>query len=160
MTEEKIARICWNTHGWRKPSGVTGKSKSKNTYEHRVGYGAEEWIFDTTKDFKGYHYAFLQPIGLHREKYRGQTFNISLYSINDETRKRWWLGRIRKVTVLTEQESREAYVAYKKNGWLREMEDQLRDVRADVQEFSKQKPEGLILSYALKIAHSIFWIHR
>jgi hypothetical protein len=107
---------------------MVGKSKNKEAFEYLFGYGHEEWLLDTTKNYKGYHYAFLQPIGLNREKYRGQTFNISLYSINEETKKRWWLGRIRNVTVTTKQESQEAYVAYKKNGWLTEMEEQLRSV--------------------------------
>ena len=145
MTEDKIARICWNTNGWRKPSGMAGKSKNKEAYEYRFGYGHEEWLLDTTKNYKGYHYAFLQPIGLHREKYRGQTFNISLYSINEETKKRWWPGRIRNVTVTTKQESQEAYVAYKKNGWLTEMEEQLRSVGGKVQAFSKTKPEDFFV---------------
>ncbi len=145
MNNDKIARICWNTNGWRKPSGMTGKSKNKDAYEYRYGYGHEEWLLDTTKNYKGYHYAFLQPIGLHREKYRGQTFNISLYSINEETKKRWWLGRIRYVIVLTEQESQAAYLAYKQNGWLSEMEKQLRSIGAKVDAFRKTKPEDFFV---------------
>jgi len=145
MNEEKIARICWNTNGWHKPSGITGKSKNKRAYEHRVGYGHEEWLLDTTKIYKGYHYAFLQPIGIHREPYIGKTFNISLYSINEETKKRWWLGRIRDVVITTRQESKEAYIVYKKNGWLTEMEDELRNVGAKVQAFNKTKPEDFFV---------------
>ncbi len=142
MAEGKIARICWNTEGWRKPSGRAGKSKNKKTYEYRVGYGHEEWLLDTTKLIGGWHYAYLQPIGLHRAKYIGMTFNISLYSINEETRGRWWIGRINDITVTTPEESRKAYIAYKKNGWLREMEDQLQNVGADVQDFRRLKPEN------------------
>jgi hypothetical protein len=81
MPENKISRICWNTQGWRKPSGSQGKSKNKKAYEYRFGFGHEEWLLDTTKLIKGWHYAFLQPIGFHRDKYVGQKFNVSLYSI-------------------------------------------------------------------------------
>lgn len=145
MNNDKIARICWNTNGWRRPSGADGKIKNKRAYEHLFGFGHEEWLLDTTKIVKGYHYAFLQPIGLNREKYTKQTFNISLYSINDKTRRRWWLGRIRSVTVITEDESRAAYVAYKTNGWLAEMGEQLRSVGADVAALRKTKPEDFFV---------------
>ena len=80
MAEDKIARICWNTEGWRNPSGPQGKSKNKRAYEHRVGYGHEEWLLDTTKLINGWDYAYLPPIGLHRQKYVGQAFNISAAS--------------------------------------------------------------------------------
>ncbi len=145
MNEDRIARICWNTNGWRKPSGMAGKSKNKKAYEYRFGYGHEEWLLDTTKNYKGYHYAYLQPIGLHREKYKGQTFNISLYSINEETKRRWWLGSVQNVIVTTKKESKKAYIAYKKNGWLTEMEKQLRSVGGKVQAFSKIKPEDFFV---------------
>lgn len=145
MNKDKIARICWNTNGWRKPSGMAGKSKDKKPYEYRSGYGHEEWLLDTTKNYKGYHYGFLQPIGQHREKYRGQTFNISLYSINAETKKRWWLGRIQNVTVTTKQESQEAYLAYKENGWIAEMEEQLHGVGGKVKDFRKTKAEDFFV---------------
>lgn len=145
MTENKIARICWNTEGWRKPSGRTGKSKNKKTYEYRSGYGHEEWLLDITKLIDGWHYACLQPIGSHHTKYIGKTFNLSLYSIDGETKNRWWIGGIDNVTVITPEESRKAYVAYKKNGWLREMEEQLSNVGADIRGFRKTKPKKFFL---------------
>ena len=64
--EEKIARICWNTNYWQKPSGKDGKSK--DTYELINGYGHEEWLFDKEKIIDGYHYSFLQGIKPYRKK--------------------------------------------------------------------------------------------
>ena len=92
MTQNKIARICWNTEGWRKPSGKIGKSRSKGTYEDLTGFGHEEWLLDTTKLIDGWHYAYLQPVGANRKQYIGKTFNISLYSIDQHTKRRWWVG--------------------------------------------------------------------
>jgi len=142
MGKDKIARICWNTEGWRKPTGKNGKSKNKEAYENKFGFGHEEWLLDTTKLIDGWHYAYLQPIGLHHSKYIGKIFNISLYSINEETKERWWVGRILNVSVTTPKESKKVYLIYKRNGWLREMEEQLRSVNAAVNEFRKIKPEG------------------
>ena len=39
---EKIARICWNTHDWKRPSGSEGKSQSDGSYEKKIGFGHEE----------------------------------------------------------------------------------------------------------------------
>jgi len=71
--EIKIARICWNTDRWIKPSGPLGKSKNHDSYEFNYGFGHEEWLLDTTKLINGYHYGYLQAIGQHREKYIGHT---------------------------------------------------------------------------------------
>lgn len=142
MTENKIARICWNTEGWRKPSGPEGKSKNKKAYELLVGYGHEEWLLDTTKLIDGWHYAYIQPIGLHRSKYIGQKFNISLYSINEETKCRWWVGQLLNVEVVSPEESKKVYKVYKSNGWYAEMEEQLRVVGANISDFKKIKPDG------------------
>jgi len=151
MAEDKIARICWNTKGWRKPSGAMGKSKYKKAFEHRFGFGHEEWLLDTTKLIDGWHYGWLQPIGLHRKKYVGQTFNISLYSIDGDTRDRWWVRRISDVVVTAPETSSDVYLRYKKEGWLEEMEEQLRGVRAvgtagrAIDEFRRTKPEEFVV---------------
>jgi len=142
MIEDKIARICWNVEGWTKPSGPQGKSKNKKAYEHLFVFGHEEWLLDMTKLIDGWHYAYLQPIGLHREKYIGHTLNISLYSIDGETKQRWWVGRILDVEVISQEESRKAYLAYKENRWLSEMEQQLASVKADTEEFKKISPDS------------------
>jgi hypothetical protein len=47
MAENKIARICWYTNYWQRPSGREGKSRNKKDYEKVTGYGHEEWLLDT-----------------------------------------------------------------------------------------------------------------
>lgn len=142
MLEKKISRICWNIHGWRKPSGAQGKSKHKKSYECEHGFGHEEWLLDITKLIDGRHYAFLQPIGLHYDKYVNQSFNISLYSINGDSKSRWWVGRIKELKVIPPEESSEIYSIYKKKGWLKEMEQQLVSVGADVKTFRATSPKN------------------
>ena len=143
MNDEKLARICWNTNNWQYPSGKAGKvaSGSSGAYETKTGYGHEEWLFDVSKLVNGFHYAYIQAIGQHREKYEGETFNISFYTINSAKKERWWLGEIHNVNVVSADESNTVYAAYKKNGWLKEMYAQLESVGADVDEFKGIKPE-------------------
>lgn len=145
MIENKIARICWNSEGWRKPSGRKGKSKNKKSYEYRTGFGSEEWLLDTSKLIDGWHYSQLQPIWLRRSKYIGKSFNVSLYSIDHDTRRRWWIGQICDVEVITEEQSRKVFRAYEKKGWINEMGEQLRSVNAAFKEFRKSKPEHFVI---------------
>lgn len=138
--EEKIARICWNTFGWQKPSGKDGKSKNKKSFEMKNGFGHEEWLSDTSKMIEGYHYACLQGIAQHRNKYIGKVYNISLYSINSNTKQRWWIGKINNVKVVTPSESQKIFRIYKKNGCFKEMTEQIRNVGATYSEFLKSNP--------------------
>lgn len=94
----RIARICWNTNDWIKPSGMNAKSTLKEAYERINGFGHEEWLFDTDKLIDGYHYGSIQAIGSHLDKYAGQIFDLGLYTINSKEHKTYWLGRIRNTT--------------------------------------------------------------
>lgn len=144
MNEEKLARICWNANNWQFPSGKSGKvaNNSSRAYETKAGYGHEEWLFDVSKLVNGFHYAYIQAIGQHRDKYESKKFNISFYTINSAKKERWWLGEIHNVHVVSSDESKAAYAAYKKNGWLKEMYAQLEAVGADVDDFKQIEAEN------------------
>jgi len=124
---KKISRICWNTEKWVKPSGRKGKSSNKNSYEFKTGYGHEEWLLDIEKIIDGYHYAFLQPINNNWKKYLGERFDISLYSINDKTRQKWWVGEIINVEIIDFDLSKKIAKKYRELGWAKEMNDQVLD---------------------------------
>ncbi len=139
---ELVGRLCWNTNHWISPSGRKGKSSNKGSYEYKMGFGNEEWLFDKTKLIKGYHYGFLQPINHNRNKYIGNVFDIHLYTINSETKETWWLGMINNAWIVDAEESEKVYNEYKKRGFLKEMIHQLEVIEADVKELSLTTPQN------------------
>lgn len=141
MSEEKVVRICWNTNFWRSPSGPVGKSKNKESYEEIVGYGHEEWLFDLAKTVDDYHYSFLQAANTGRNTHKDIELKVYLYSINSETKTRWWIGSICKVQIVLEQESERIYNIYKELGWLDEMIEQVGKVGASSEDLRKTDPK-------------------
>ncbi|MCK4621393.1 MAG: hypothetical protein KAT62_04165 [Desulfuromonadales bacterium] len=138
--EEKLARICWNTNSWTKPSGPEGKSKNKKAYEEIVGYGHEEWLFDLEKIIDGYHYGFLQAAHSGRDIHKDKIYNVHLYTINSVTGTRWWIGAIQNVEWVHKVESEILYKEYKKRGWFDEILKQLENVGASVEDFQNIDP--------------------
>ena len=118
--ENKIARLCWNTNGWLKPSGRTGKSKNES-YEKEQGYGSEEWLFDRSKIINGYLYGFLEPIHKSYYKYVGKKYNIRFYTIDGETKEKYWVGKINNVEVIDEGLQEKIHKYYNEKGWKNEM---------------------------------------
>ncbi len=79
--EEKISRICWNDHNWKRPSGPNGKSRYKDSYENIQGFGHEEWLLDDTMIMpEGYHYGFLESLNVKSGIHVGKTYKIHLFS--------------------------------------------------------------------------------
>src|ERR1019366_4219116 len=135
---EKISRICWNDFGWTRPSGTNGKSPSSTTYENEKGFGHEEWLFDKSKIVNDYHYGFLQSLGseLHIDK----SYKIWLYTV---TRKQKLLvGYIDKAICIAKDESVKIYNTYKKNGWIKEMINDLEHAGIKATQFKEMSAEG------------------
>jgi hypothetical protein len=133
--EKRIARMCWNSNNWEKPSGNENKSLNADAYENFAGFGWEEWLFDTKKQINGYHYGFIQAINNNWSKYQKQIMEISLFSIDGETKYRWWIGKIAKAEIITEEEAKEVTEIYRKKGWLNEMKEQVSSVKGDITQF-------------------------
>jgi sporulation protein YlmC with PRC-barrel domain len=136
IIEDKIARISWNTEGWKFPSGPLGKSSDPNSYEAQHGYGHEEWLFDRSRIIDGFHYAFLEPLNVESGKHYGKVYDISLFTINGSGQK-LYVGDIRKAICISKDEAEKAYRIYGKNGWIKEMADDIRRVGADPAVFLK-----------------------
>ncbi|PRY87080.1 hypothetical protein [Mongoliibacter ruber] len=128
--ESKIARIAWNTNGWVKPSGLTGKSTNAS-FENEHGFGHEEWLFDGDKVIDGYKYGFLEPIHKYRSKYEGKYFDLALYTRDSESNKSFWVANLKDVKVLTTEESEKVLAYYKQEGWYDEMKSDLYNLNLD-----------------------------
>lgn len=139
LKQYKISRICWNSKMWIKPSGIEGKSIN-DTYERDNHFGHEEWLFDFDKLINGYHYAAIEPIGKHIDKYEYQLFDIRLYTYNSTTKKRYWVANIKDVRALPKDEREDVYKYYIKIGWLDQMRDDLIAVGANHEEVYKTSP--------------------
>ena len=115
--EKRVARITWNDNGWVLPSGTYGKSKDLNSHENVYGYGHEEWLFDFSKIIDNYHYGFLEPVRKQYDAYIGKKFYVWLYSINNETKKRFWVGEINNLEVISREEAETIKQKYVERGW-------------------------------------------
>jgi hypothetical protein len=133
--ENKIARICWNSKGWRYPSGKKGKSTLNKSHENNTGFGYEEWLFDKYKQIDGYHYTFLQPIHTKNHIHDNKIYNVYLYAINSDNHKRYFIGTINNLECITKEQSTEIYKEYKSKGWLETMKIELQEVGADFKKF-------------------------
>ncbi|MFC1510208.1 hypothetical protein ACFL49_00925 [Candidatus Omnitrophota bacterium] len=126
----KVVRICWNTEGWKFPSGLEGKSKSLASFERENGYGHEEWLFDKSRAIDGYHYAFLQPLNVESGKHVGKTYSISLFTKNNDGRT-FYVGDIKNAECISENEATAAHKFYKDSGWIEDMVAELKEVGAN-----------------------------
>ena len=136
---KRISRLAYNSNGWVMPSGPYGKSKHKESHEANYGYGHEEWLLDTSKLIDGYHYGFLEPIRKQQDAYKEKIYQVWLYAIDGISKKRYWVGEINNLEVLSQDDAEAIKIAYKKNGWLKEMEEQIVASGANNRGFSDWK---------------------
>ena len=143
LVEKRVARLAWNDLGWVMPSGRYGKSEHEDTHEAKHGYGHEEWLFDISKIIDGFHYGFLEPIRKKQEAHTGKTYDVWLYSIHGETKKRYWVGEITNLVVIDNDEANAIRKIYVANGWIDEMQEQIRSSSANPSGFSEWKGVNL-----------------
>lgn len=134
--EKRIARLAFSTNGWIMPSGSYGKSLSPDSYEAQFGFGHEEWLFDVSKLINGYHYGFLEPIRKQFQAYTGNNYNVWLYTFDSKSKKRYWVGEIKQIEVLTKAEADFALKKYMELGWYSEMENQIDAAGGNIKAFA------------------------
>ncbi|MFZ1320008.1 MAG: hypothetical protein WAT71_00480 [Ignavibacteria bacterium] len=143
----KISRVCYNTHDWKKPTGEIGKSTMKSSFEQSRQFGYEEWIADKSRIIDGYHYSFLQS--LNSKNHFDRIYDIDLFTTIEN--KKYLIGKITKGICISNEESSKIYNIYKKNNWLKEMSNELKDIGADYKEFNRiQKSELFNIKYKIE----------
>ncbi len=123
--EYRVARICWNTNLWTRPSGPEGKSRNKKSFEHNHGFGHEEWLFDLGMTLNGYKHGFIQPMNANHDVNVGKRRGLLLYTIDGATKQRYWAGAIDGVQAITAEDARVVARQFKRREWLKNMERQV-----------------------------------
>jgi len=126
--DKYYARVCYNTNGWRLPSGDAAKFEVDSfVARHRFGY--EEWLFNFTMwNINGYHYAFLQPVEDSFKTKRGRTIDVLLWTI-DPDKRRVCVGEIKNCEVLSAARSRGVFEHHHQaKDWLSLMKKDLSSV--------------------------------
>lgn len=138
--EKRISRICWNDNDWVTPSGTFGKSTDKKSFERQHGFGYEEWLFDFEKLIDGYHYASLQSVHRGQSGFLNNIFAVRLYSHNSVEKATYWIGNILDLEVISPELSIEIYKQYNDNGWLSEMQMDVKSVKGDLKHLKQINP--------------------
>ena len=137
--QNKYARVCWNTLGWRIPSGDAIEG---NSYVARYGFGHEEWLFNFEWLINGYRYGFLQPIGKFYEKYAEESCSILIYTVTPE-QQTLLVGIISNVYVPGKMELEDVLRITDDKGWLEAMRDDMSRVQGNAAVLSEPSARAI-----------------
>lgn len=125
----KITRIAFNSAGWQRPTGDARKFETIDTYNHKFGFGHEDWLFRAEWLIDGWRYAFIQGVNKSHEKLvkAGQPFDLTLYTIQPD-KKRRFVAVISAVECLDHQQAQDAVSLFKELGWYGDMVKEIKAV--------------------------------
>lgn len=139
-TDRRYCRICYNTNGWRRPTGTA--DEATDSYYATNGFGHEEWLFNYEWCIAGYKYAFLQPFN-GVASHRGKWFSLKLYT--NFGGRSFLAGTISKVYVPHDDELKSVYDHMHAQHWIEQMREDVRALpRGSVAELDTDKPELFI----------------
>ncbi len=112
------------------------------TYAVLNGFGHEEWLFNKRWILDGWKYSFLQPVNDSISNVEGKALNLVLFTIGPASD--WqYVGELKNVEVLTEEQADGAVRKFVSKGWLREMREHLKAVDADPKTLDIENPRGI-----------------
>ena len=121
---DKFCRICWNTNGWRKPSGAV--PENENSFAGRNGFGMEEWLFNYEWLIDGEKYGYLTPISRFRPRYEGETFSALLYAKHEGLT--LLVAEISDIYVPKLDELEKTIHLMTENGWIAQMREDIENI--------------------------------
>lgn len=131
---EKIARLSWNTEGWKRPSGSCNNLTGEGSSNYNVGFSYDEWLFDSSRIIDNYHYGFLRAMLFGHHGYH--IYDIDLFTISPlMNHNRIYIGSLRNAVGVSKSESRHIIQIYQEKGWIKEMMDDVSRVGGKVDEF-------------------------
>ena len=124
---DRLARIAYNSSGWKHPTGEAGAQESGETYNAQNKFGHEDWLFRDEWVLDGWRYAFIQGLNKGRKSYLGQSLNVTLYTIQPDKRRRL-VATIYGLETLSDKQADDALEIFRDKGWLKTMQDEVRAI--------------------------------
>lgn len=108
-----MQRICWNTRGWRLPSGAT----YEGGFPGEKGFGHEEWNFQMSDEYNGYMFPYTYKIPqITKLNDNNGIFSIGFFSIHPETKNSMMIGIHHDAELITDDEYPEIIKHFEKSG--------------------------------------------
>lgn len=138
----RICRLTWNENGWQTPSGHQWKREwqkrynadTNKAYENQHGYGHEEWLFNPAFVMNGLQYGFIQGM---EDFTGGHIDNLHLFTIDQTTKQRFYLGFLTDVRVIKGTDKDVPKIDKFVKPLFPQMEEELKKVHADVPQLRK-----------------------
>lgn len=125
--DHRLARLGYNSSGWRVPTGEAAKQEAGNTYNAQNGFGHEDWLFRDEWVIDGWRYAFIQGVNTGGDTYVGQPLDLTLYTIDLERRRRL-IASIYGLEQLTPAQAQAAFDAFHRRGWITVMQREVEKI--------------------------------
>lgn len=107
-----FGRIAYNTNDWQAPSGIEGKSTSKDTHEGRYGFGFDEWLFKKSWVIDGKQFGFIKGMMKHAG---APIRDVFLYTRTNKSQK--LVGMFSTVEGITLKNATEIRNLFTSKGW-------------------------------------------
>ena len=117
---------------WQRPTGEARQYEGPRTYNHKYGFGHEDWLFRSEWLVDGWRYAFLQGVNKSRRKLvkAHLPFDVTLFTIEPKAGHRF-VATIYAVECLDDRQAQDAFNVFKQRGWLDTMGKEIRDKGGD-----------------------------
>ena len=114
----KITRIAFNSADWQKPTGDARKYEAVDTYNHKFGFGHEDWLFRADWLIDGWRYGFIQGVSKSHAKLmkEGKPVDLTLFTVQPDKMRRY-VATLRDVECLDDRQAEDALALFKKQGW-------------------------------------------
>lgn len=151
----KVARIAYNSRGWRGPTGEAARAEAEGTFNNVNGFGYEDWLFRNEWTVDGWRYAFLQGVNksharLIRER---RPFDVVLFTVRPD-RRRQYIATIDDVECLSSEQAANALDAFRENGWLDKMKREVLDVAGNTDALDNPTYAPDILNIRFKLGNA------
>lgn len=148
----KLARIAFNSGGWKKPTGDAGELESGETYNARNKFGHEDWLFRDEWVIDGWRYAFIQGMNKSRKAYLGESLNVTLYTLQPDRRRRL-VATINGLEALGDQQARDAVDVFRAKGWLKTMQDEVKAIGGTAEALGNPEWAEHVLNVRFRLAN-------